>query len=46
VTVEGCGAPDDGHYAVGSRELEELLDIGVGHTVREHAQTGLRLKFG
>ena len=44
--VELRGLADDRHHAVGPRELEERVDVGVREPLREQAQTELRLQFG
>ena len=45
MTVETGGATDDGHHAVGDRQLKEGVDVGVGQPVSDAAQPQLRLQL-
>ena len=46
VPVELRRSADDRHDAVGQREIEQRIDLRVGHPLREHAQRELRLELG
>jgi hypothetical protein len=45
MAVELRGPADDRHHAIRQREVEQQIDFGVRHPLREHAERQLRLEF-
>ena len=45
VAIEPRRPPEDGHYAIGLRQLEERVHIVVGQAVSDRSQPLLRIAF-